>query len=585
MFKHKLSIVQTIAVSIAIALAILLGSFVAFLVTNLIKRTEQNIENNKNSYIESKKNLIKNQVNLTIDFINYQRSQFIKTDSVSTKALQEDILNQIAKIRFEDEGYIFVVSYDGTTLMNDVQRYTIGGNQWNITDPDGVKIVQEEREAVENPNGDFIYYSWYKPNADKPTPKISFVRGIPEWEWMIGTGIYLEDIETIVSKENELLNDQLKRYVALILASFVLLMVMLLLINRIITKKVQASFDVFANFFKDAAIHSSRIDLAKLHFTEFVIPALSANQMIDELEKAKYELLALNKELEKRVEERTQEIIQQKEEIQTQNEEIRAQRDELERHRNYLSEIIEERTRDLIEAKERAEESDRLKTAFLANISHEIRTPLNAIQGFSSIIVNEDLDEDTRQELVDTIILSSNSLVKIIEDIIDVSKIQTGQLTSCSVEFQVNSILNELYHKCIEQIRIQRKFDVQVVNKSSDMDSVTINSDPYRVKQIIWNLLDNALKYTDNGFVEFGYRVDNQWIVFYVKDTGRGIPAEQQKNLFVQFSKENSNSEQLYQGVGLGLNLCKGVVDILGGEIWLESEVNSGSTFYLKLPR
>ncbi len=574
MDKRKRSITRTLFFYTAISIAVILGSFALFLVINELQRVNKDIEEKKNIYINGKKKSLRSYVNLTIDFINFEKSLFEEINGDSIYKLQSAILEQIAKIRFSNDRYIFVVSYDGTTLMNDVQREMIGKNQWDIIDPNGVKIVQEERKAVENPEGEFIFYSWYKPNAKVPTPKISFVQGIPEWEWMVGTGIYLEDIDKIILREHEAAKKLLTRYILVIVGIFGFLIFLLLIIAKYVANKTRESFTIFSNFFKQAAARSTKIDIHKLYFSEFNDPANAANEMVEKLDKAKNELIKFNQELEQRVKERTNEIIQQKEEILTQNE-------ELEKHRNNLEKIVKERTKDLEFAKEKAEESDRLKSSFLANMSHEIRTPMNAIIGFSNLLIENNIDSGTRTDLTNEITKNGFSLLNLIENILDLAKIETSQIKIVKTEFSLNELLNEIYYSFFEIIKNKK---LEFILNSDIQNDLVMYSDPIRVKQILKNLIENAIKYTENGSIEIGHTINKEYITIYVKDTGIGITEKQLSCIFERFSKIEDEKQKLYRGAGLGLSICKHLTKLLDGKILVESEVNKGTTFYLKIP-
>ncbi|GEM_PF-1962630 len=271
--------------------------------------------------------------------------------------------------------------------------------------------------------------------------------------------------------------------------------------------------------------------------------------------------------------------------LEQQKEEIQVQRDELQVHQAGLEKLVEERTIDLKLAKEKAEESDRLKSAFLANISHEIRTPLNAIVGFSSLLMDKDIDENTKKEFVDTITQSSNTLIKLIEEIIDISKIETGQLKVEKRSCDLKSLFEKLISKYSNRKLQLNKENVQLVQVISPMDAgIFILTDPYRLEQILSHLLDNALKFTESGSIHFGYMREYPNLKFFVKDSGIGLTEKQQDQLFIRFTKTAISDEKIYQGVGLGLSICKGLVEKLGGKIWVESECNVGSTFYFTIP-
>ena len=276
-------------------------------------------------------------------------------------------------------------------------------------------------------------------------------------------------------------------------------------------------------------------------------------------------------------------------EILQKNEEILSQKEEIENHRNHLENIVKERTHDLEIAKEKAEESDRLKSAFLANMSHEIRTPMNAIIGFTSLLNDRDLVETDKQELISHIVHNSDTLLHLIDDILDIAKIEAGQLDINKKNYKLNKQLYELLETFSEKKKT-------LVNKSIEfklkigVDNIdfTVYSDPLRIHQIFTNLIDNALKFTEKGFIEFGYTLNedlkNPSIVFYVKDTGIGLSSNQQKTIFSRFTKIENNKKKLYRGAGLGLAICKNITNLLDGEIWIESEINKGSIFYFTIP-
>ncbi len=263
--------------------------------------------------------------------------------------------------------------------------------------------------------------------------------------------------------------------------------------------------------------------------------------------------------------------------------------DELHQYQALLEEKVKARTIELLEAKEKAEESDRLKSAFLANMSHEIRTPMNAIIGFSDLLTDPDLTDDQKQELINHINKNSNTLVYLIDDIIDIAKIEAGQLKVNKTECNINQILSDVFQSFIETNNIKEDDPVKLkLEKGIQKDNFTIHTDPVRFQQILINLIGNSLKYTEKGYVECGYQVktnqSNSFLEFYVKDTGIGIPKSKHKHIFERFSKIEDSKTKLYRGTGLGLTITKNLIEMLGGKIWLESEENKGSTFYFTIP-
>lgn len=242
---------------------------------------------------------------------------------------------------------------------------------------------------------------------------------------------------------------------------------------------------------------------------------------------------------------------------------------------------------DLKKAKEKAEESDKLKSSFLANMSHEIRTPMNAIIGFSDLLVDPDTQIDTREELVSHINNNCNTLLHLIDDIIDLSRIEADELTVFIKDTNINNTLQELFETFNETKKKIGKKHIEInLNKSSFKENFYLKTDPYRFRQIMTNLMDNALKYTEIGSVNFGYEIfdDTKLVEFYIKDTGIGIPKEKQNEIFQRFSKIETDKSKLYRGTGLGLTITQNLVERLGGTIRVKSKIDKGSTFYFTLP-
>ncbi len=234
----------------------------------------------------------------------------------------------------------------------------------------------------------------------------------------------------------------------------------------------------------------------------------------------------------------------------------------------------------------KAEEADMLKSVFLANMSHEIRTPMNAIIGFSEILSDQDLTKKERQEFINYITQGSNTLMNLIEDIIDITKIEAGQIKINFAECDVNNLMDELYATFLKMKNKNGKQKLELrLNKPIVKDGFAITTDPSRIRQILSNLIVNALKFTDEGFIEFGFTIigENQ-IIFYVKDTGLGIPDEKKDLIFERFGQVEYHSSQNKKGTGLGLSISKKLSELLGGDLTVESEVDKGSIFYLTLP-
>ena len=281
-----------------IAVIIPLVIMVFFTMSQTYKNFHKESTEIRENYINAQKAMVKNEVEKVITLIEIERLYMEKYSSEkfkSIKELQQKILKEIGEIKFGEDGYIFVVSFNGVTLMNDTQRDLIGRNIWDITDPNGVKVVQEERKAVENPEGDFIYYVWNKPSESMPSPKISFIKGIHDWEWMIGAGIYVDEIDKVIAEMRVLLIKEVKADIFRNGLVFIILVIYFTFIAQHFSTKIKKNFKVFSSFFKKSETDSVPINIDHLHFLEFKTLALSANNMI-ELRKQAQEALKESEE-------------------------------------------------------------------------------------------------------------------------------------------------------------------------------------------------------------------------------------------------------------------------------------------------
>jgi PAS domain S-box-containing protein len=237
---------------------------------------------------------------------------------------------------------------------------------------------------------------------------------------------------------------------------------------------------------------------------------------------------------------------------------------------------------ELIAAKEKAEESDRLKTAFLHNISHEIRTPMNAIVGFSALLGEPGIDNGARQSYIDMIMQSSNHLLSIISDIVDISNIEANLVKTAKNKINLNSLIKSLFTQFLPKAN-EKKIKFSCITGLSDNEALII-TDNTKLIQILSNLLSNAFKFTDEGYVNLEYKKDGNLIQFSVADTGIGIPEEFHQRIFDRFFQVQNSETRLYEGTGLGLAISNAYVQILGGKMWLSSEPGRGTKFYFTIP-
>lgn len=289
---------------------------------------------------------------------------------------------------------------------------------------------------------------------------------------------------------------------------------------------------------------------------------------IEERKSSEEELRKMKQELESRVKQRTQDI----------EETNRKLVQEIEEH--------EKTMQDLEIAKDKAEEADKLKSNFLANVSHELRTPMNAISGFSQMLGYDHLSVNKRQEYVQLVQENCASLTNLIDDIVDFAAIESGQINIEIKQFNPHPTLEYLYDHFTKEIIKRNKENVVLsyANENSEND-ILLETDPSRLKQILAILIDNALKFTEKGHVEFGFvHPKDKEIQFFVRDTGIGIDEKHQKLIFERFRQVDESTTKKYGGSGIGLSVAKSLVELLQGEIFVESTPKRGATFYVNLP-
>jgi signal transduction histidine kinase/ActR/RegA family two-component response regulator len=241
---------------------------------------------------------------------------------------------------------------------------------------------------------------------------------------------------------------------------------------------------------------------------------------------------------------------------------------------------------ELITAKESAQESDRLKSAFLANMSHEIRTPMNAIVGFAGMLSDPEVSPEERNRFSGIIQSRSDDLMHIINDLLEISRIESGNAIVVKSTISINAVLDEMETIFRQKLDKNNKGHLSIFTEKAWTDFRSeIITDGYILRQVFSNLIDNAIKYTSAGSIRFGYQVPkNGFISFFVSDTGVGIARQNQNVIFEHFRQADTPDQHKYGGTGLGLSICKGSLALLGGNIRVESEPGKGSTFYFNIP-
>jgi len=309
-------------------------------------------------------------------------------------------------------------------------------------------------------------------------------------------------------------------------------------------------------------------------------------------EKRAAELVIANKELafqNDEKEKRAAELIIANEELAHQNELKEKRAAELviaNKELAFQNNEKEKRAAELVIAKEHAEQSDRLKSAFLANMSHEIRTPMNGILGFASLLKEVDFIGKEQQEYIKIIEKSGVRMLNIINDIVDISKIESGLMEVNLKESNINEQIDYIY--TFFKPEMERKGIQFIYKKSLQNNEADIITDREKIYAILTNLVKNAIKYTDEGSIEFGYNVKKEHqkseLEFFIKDTGSGIPKDRQIAIFERFIQADITDKMARQGAGLGLSISKAFVELLGGKIWVHSTEGKGSEFYFTIP-
>ena len=240
---------------------------------------------------------------------------------------------------------------------------------------------------------------------------------------------------------------------------------------------------------------------------------------------------------------------------------------------------------ELVSAKERAEESERFKTSFLSNMSHEIRTPINGIIGLAELLDYDAITNEERREYIGIINDSCSQLVKLIDDILVFSQIEAKKMTINPAPSEINNMMESLFLFFETYLITRNKKDIKLIlDRGGFIDNYVVNVDSTRLRQVLTNLINNASKFTEKGHIRFGYRqASSDKLEFFVEDTGLGLNPKQKEIIFERFRQAELNTPQQYEGVGLGLSISRSLVQLMGGELWVESTEGKGSTFYFTI--
>jgi len=549
--------------------------------------------------------------------------------------IQQQVLQKLSVIRFGKNGYVFVNTYDGIALLMDGKIIKDPISIWNLENPKGVKVIQEERKAVNKPEGDFIYYSWRKLNSDEIVPKMSFIKGVPEWEWMVGAGIYIDEIDEVIEAERNVLIRNLKNrvYTSLLLLSGIILIVFI--VARRISFRIKRNFESFTDRLtkavesgellqeKDYSIYDIKNAIDSIN--GIIYNKLIAERLLKEnetlfrtlFENVPVHINILDNHFNIRLSNKEMktfcnmipdydtnklnfiDLISNNgntEKIKTQFEKFDGQFREFEivtekglKTQNWATyktntDVIIGVGYDITELKEnqqKLKDLNETKDKFFSIISHDLHTPFNTIIGFSEILLNKfnSLSNEKQLKYIDQIHMSSQGMHRLLINLLNWARSQSGAIV-------VNNEKFDLYEIVIDVLKIlnpqAEKKDIKIINNiKSNHKSF---GDKSMVNTIIQNILANAIKFTNStGEIELKTEIINNKILFSIKDNGIGIKKENIQNLFkLNNSKKNigTNNES---STGLGLVICKEFIDKMGEEIWAESIEGVETTFFFTL--
>ena len=435
--------------------------------------------------------------------------------------IQQETLEWIDQIRFGEDGYIFVNNSHGDVFVHP-DKSIVGTNQSDLTDKNQVKIVKELIKVSRFKQGGFVNYIWPKPSNGKLTPKLSYARSFPQWDWIICAGVYLDERERVLQQKSQELKATIQHQISLMIIIVISITGFAFFISYLFSKRITNELDTFTDFLSNAATSSELLDKTKLNLLEFISLANTTNDMIIKRKQA------------------------------------------------------EEKNISLLH-------KDKLKDEFLANTSHELRTPLNGIIGIAESLqdgVAGELSTIAKTNLT-MIITSGKRLANLVNDILDFSRLKHKEL-----ELQLKPIsLREI----VEILLLLNKpllgnKPIQLINAIAE-DLPAICADENRLQQILYNLIGNAIKFTDNGEIKLMAKLlQKEWVEITIVDTGIGIAEDRLTQIFQSFEQADGSTARKYGGTGLGLAVTEKLVELHGGKIWVKSQVGVGSQFMFTLP-
>ena len=595
----------------------------------------------RNIFIESQKALVKSETEKVVEYINSRRlllEEMIKKnlkDSNAENDLKEELKAEIRKIRFGSSGYIFVNTYDGHAVIIDSKKYQAGDDIWEMTDAHGLKVIQEEYKAAQRPGGDFISYHWKKLNSDEIAPKISFIKGIDDWKWMIGAGVYVDEIDAQLARDRKKLIDRVFTRILLSLTALLTIFLIVAIVSRWISRSIGHNFDVFIQKLSDAVKTGSKLNKDDYSLFELQVVSGNINNAIQNKidaesllreNEARFRtifehvpvLIAVldnelnfqigNYELTRSFSIRPNQRFDQSAFISlltgsAVNRNLELLYEKFDGQFRTLELFIHDEPRtqnwaffrtgtgenilvgyDITEIKDshrKLKELNDTKDKYFSIISHDLQGPFNTIIGFSGILLEEydEYPDEERKKFIRNINNSAVSMHKLLINLLTWARSQSGKIKVNPENFS----MHEATQQVVDVLKSQaEKKSIQLFNRVDK--AYFAFADLSMTSTIIQNLAANAVKFTGNrGTIEINAVVSGDKIRVSVKDNGIGIGKDALDKIFELDDSKKQYGTDNETGTGLGLVICKEFVEKMNGRIWAESEVGRGTTFYFTL--